>query len=157
MFPHVDLFSSFFKNFNPNNTNVHMRLMMKTSMNNIIKKEKCKDLNVESCWTFEFIIFNMKTFVLKVVVCVIWEKKKINTFVTYNFQNIIPLIFFVWFFKFHHLIKEFAKFQWRAPNSRGKTHLRVSQSQVTESWDSEARSRLPTLERGRGSSWEPMD
>jgi hypothetical protein len=71
MFPHVDLFSSFFKNFNPNNTNVHMRLMMKTSMNNIIKKEKCKDLNVESCWTFEFIIFNMKTFVLKVVVCVI--------------------------------------------------------------------------------------
>jgi hypothetical protein len=44
---------------------------MKTSMNNIIKKEKCKDLNVESCWTFEFIIFNMKTFVLKVVVCVI--------------------------------------------------------------------------------------
>jgi hypothetical protein len=35
--------------------------------------------------------------------------------------------------------------------------LRVSQSQVVKSWDSEARSRLPTLERGRGSSWEPRD
>ncbi len=47
--------------------------------------------------------------------------------------------------------------QWRAPKSRGETHLRVSQSQVAESWDSEARSRLPTLDRGRGSSWEPRD
>jgi hypothetical protein len=47
--------------------------------------------------------------------------------------------------------------KWRAPKSRGETHLRVSQSQVAESWDSEARSRLPTLERGRGSSWEPRD
>jgi len=37
---------------------------------------------------------------------------------------------------------------WRAPKSRGETHLRVSQSQVTESWDLEARSRLPTLKRG---------
>jgi hypothetical protein len=46
-------------------------------------------------------------------------------------------------------------FYWRAPKSRGETHLRVSQSQVVESWDLEARSRLPTLERGRGSSWEP--
>jgi len=46
---------------------------------------------------------------------------------------------------------------WRAPKSRGETHLRVSQSQVAESWDLEARSRLPTLERGRGSSWEPRD
>jgi hypothetical protein len=46
---------------------------------------------------------------------------------------------------------------WRAPKSRGETHLRVSQSQVAESWDSEARSRLPILERGRGSSWEPWD
>jgi hypothetical protein len=35
--------------------------------------------------------------------------------------------------------------------------LRVSQSQVAESWDLEARSRLPTLERGRGSSWERRD
>ncbi len=41
---------------------------------------------------------------------------------------------------------------WRAPKSRGETHLRVSQSQVAESWDLEARSQLPTLERGRGSS-----
>jgi hypothetical protein len=48
-------------------------------------------------------------------------------------------------------------FSWRAPKSRGETHLRVSQSQVAESWDLEARSRLPTLERGRGSSWEPRD
>jgi hypothetical protein len=46
---------------------------------------------------------------------------------------------------------------WRAPKSRGETHLRVSQSQVAESWDSEARSWLPTLERGGGSSWEPRD
>jgi hypothetical protein len=30
-------------------------------------------------------------------------------------------------------------------------------SQIAESWDLEARSRLPTLERGRGSSWEPRD
>jgi hypothetical protein len=35
--------------------------------------------------------------------------------------------------------------------------LRVSQSQIAESWDLEARSRLPTLERGRGLSWEPRD
>jgi hypothetical protein len=47
--------------------------------------------------------------------------------------------------------------QWRAPKSRGETHLRVSQNQVAESWDLVARSRLPTLERGRGSSWEPKD
>ncbi len=46
---------------------------------------------------------------------------------------------------------------WRAPKSRGETHLRVPQSQVAESWNLEARSRLPTLERGRGSSWEPKD
>ncbi len=46
---------------------------------------------------------------------------------------------------------------WRAPKSRGETHLRVSQSQVAESWDLEAHSRLPTLKRGRGSSWEPKD
>jgi hypothetical protein len=46
---------------------------------------------------------------------------------------------------------------WRTPKSWGETHLRVSQSQVAESWDSEARSRLPTLKRGRGSSWEPRD
>ncbi len=46
---------------------------------------------------------------------------------------------------------------WRAPKSRGETHLKVSQSQVAESWDLVARSRLPTLERGRGSSWEPRD
>jgi hypothetical protein len=46
---------------------------------------------------------------------------------------------------------------WCAPKSRGETHLRVSQSQVAESWDSEACSRLPTLERGRGSNWEPRD
>jgi hypothetical protein len=50
--------------------------------------------------------------------------------------------------------KEFA---WRAPKSRGETHLRVSQSQVAESWDLVARSWLPTLERGKGSSWEPRD
>jgi hypothetical protein len=37
---------------------------------------------------------------------------------------------------------------WRAPKSRGETHLRVSQSQVAESWDLEARSRLPTLKKG---------
>jgi hypothetical protein len=43
---------------------------------------------------------------------------------------------------------------WRAPKSRGETHLRVPQSQVAESWDLEACSRLPTLGRGRGSSWE---
>ncbi len=48
-------------------------------------------------------------------------------------------------------------YAWRAPKSRGETHLRVSQSQVAESWDLEAHSRLPTLERGRGSSWEPKD
>jgi hypothetical protein len=47
--------------------------------------------------------------------------------------------------------------KWRAPKSRSETHLRVPQSQVAESWDLEARSRLPTLERGRGSSWEPWD
>ncbi len=46
---------------------------------------------------------------------------------------------------------------WRAPKSQGETHLRDSQSQVAKSWDLEARSRLPTLERGRGSSWEPRD
>jgi len=47
--------------------------------------------------------------------------------------------------------------QWRALKSRGETHWRVSQSQVAESWDLVARSRLPTLERGRRSSWEPRD
>jgi hypothetical protein len=57
-----------------------------------------------------------------------------------------PLI--VYFFPLH---------KWRAPKSRGETHLKVPQSQVTESWDLEAHSRLPTLERGRGSSWEPKD
>jgi hypothetical protein len=46
---------------------------------------------------------------------------------------------------------------WCAPKSRGETHLRVSQNQVAESWDLEARSRLPILKRGRGSSWEPRD
>jgi hypothetical protein len=46
---------------------------------------------------------------------------------------------------------------WRAPKSRGETPLRVSQSQVAESWDLVACSRLPTLKRGRGSSWEPRD
>jgi hypothetical protein len=46
---------------------------------------------------------------------------------------------------------------WHAPKSRGETHLRISQSQVAESWDLEARSRLPTLKRGRGSSWKPRD
>jgi hypothetical protein len=30
-----------------------------------------------------------------------------------------------------HLVLE----KWRAPKSRGETHLRVSQSQVAESWD----------------------
>jgi hypothetical protein len=54
---------------------------------------------------------------------------------------------------FHPIVKHL----WLAPKSRGETHLRVSQSQVTESWDLEARYRLPTLERGRGSSWEPRD
>jgi len=49
------------------------------------------------------------------------------------------------------------KLCWRAPKSRGETHLRVPQSQIAESLDSEARSRLPTLERGRGSNWEPRD
>jgi hypothetical protein len=47
--------------------------------------------------------------------------------------------------------------RWRAPKSRGETHLKVSQSQVAESWDLEARSRLSTLEWGIGSSWEPRD
>jgi hypothetical protein len=51
----------------------------------------------------------------------------------------------------------FRHLQWRTPKSRGETHLRVSQSQVAESWDLVARSRLPTLKRGRGSSWEPRD
>jgi hypothetical protein len=46
---------------------------------------------------------------------------------------------------------------WRAPKSRGETHLSVSQSQVAKSWDLVACSRLPTLKRGRGSSWEPRD
>jgi hypothetical protein len=45
----------------------------------------------------------------------------------------------------------------RAPKSRGETHLRVPQSQVTKSRNLEARSRLPTLERGRGLNWEPRD
>jgi hypothetical protein len=39
---------------------------------------------------------------------------------------------------------------WRAPKSWGETHLGVSQSQVAESWDLEARSQLPTLERVEG-------
>jgi hypothetical protein len=47
--------------------------------------------------------------------------------------------------------------KWRAPKSRGETHLRAPQNQVVKSWDLEARSRLPTLERSRGSSWEPRD
>jgi hypothetical protein len=46
---------------------------------------------------------------------------------------------------------------WRAPKSQGETPFRIPQSQVAESWDLEARSRLSTLERGRGSSWEPRD
>jgi hypothetical protein len=47
--------------------------------------------------------------------------------------------------------------EWHAPKSRGETHLKVPQSQVAENWDLEGHSRLPTLERGRGSSWEPRD
>jgi hypothetical protein len=39
----------------------------------------------------------------------------------------------------------------------GWTHLRVHQMSSCGSWDRRARSRLPTLERGRGSSWEPRD
>jgi len=39
----------------------------------------------------------------------------------------------------------------------GWNPLKVSQSQVAESWDLVARSRLPILKRGRGSSWEPKD
>ncbi len=35
--------------------------------------------------------------------------------------------------------------------------LEVHQCEVAESWDRKARSRLPTLKRGRGSSWEPRD
>jgi hypothetical protein len=62
---------------------------------------------------------------------------------------------------FHFWIMEHGSFLfqpiWRAPKSRGETHLRVSQSQVAEIWNLEARSRFPTLERGRGSSWEPRD
>jgi hypothetical protein len=46
---------------------------------------------------------------------------------------------------------------WRAPKSWGETHLRVPQNQVAKSWDLGARSRLPTLKKGRGSSWEPRD
>jgi hypothetical protein len=44
---------------------------------------------------------------------------------------------------------------WRTPKSRGETHLRVSQSQVAKSWDLEAHSWLPTLERGRGRVGSP--
>ncbi len=39
----------------------------------------------------------------------------------------------------------------------GWTHLRVHQMSSCGSWDRRARSRLPTLERGTGSSWEPRD
>jgi hypothetical protein len=39
----------------------------------------------------------------------------------------------------------------------GWTHLRVHQCEIAESWDRRVRSRLPTLKRGRGSSWEPRD
>jgi hypothetical protein len=39
----------------------------------------------------------------------------------------------------------------------GWTHSRVHQMSSCGSWDQRARSRLLTLERGRGSSWEPMD
>jgi len=39
----------------------------------------------------------------------------------------------------------------------GETHLRVSQNQVVENCDLTACSQLPTLKRGRGSSWEPRD
>ncbi len=46
---------------------------------------------------------------------------------------------------------------WRAPKSRGETHLRVSQNQVAENWDLEARSRLTTLEGVEGSCWESRD
>jgi hypothetical protein len=56
-----------------------------------------------------------------------------------------------------HIRKTFHFHDWRAPKSRGETHLKVPQSQVTKSWNLEARSWLPTLERGRGSSWEPRD
>jgi hypothetical protein len=39
----------------------------------------------------------------------------------------------------------------------GWTHLRVHQSKVAESWNLKARSRLSTLERGRGSIWKTQD
>jgi hypothetical protein len=52
---------------------------------------------------------------------------------------------------------DFGVILWRVPKSRGETHSRVPQSQVAKSWDLEARSRFPTLKRGRGSSWEPRD
>ncbi len=39
----------------------------------------------------------------------------------------------------------------------GWTHLRVHQMSSCGSWDRRARSRLPTLERGRGLSWKPRD
>ncbi len=41
--------------------------------------------------------------------------------------------------------------------SPGVNPLEVHQCEVAESWVLGARSQLPTLEKGRGSSWEPRD
>jgi hypothetical protein len=80
-----------------------------------------------------------------------------RTFYTSQTKTDLNLIQVQWGIWEEQLIEPEIQRPWRAPKSRGETHLRVSQSQVAESWDLVARSWLPTLERGRGSSWEPRD
>jgi len=46
---------------------------------------------------------------------------------------------------------------WRAPKTRGWNPKWGSHKVKLRNWNLVARSPLPTLERGRGSSWEPRD
>jgi hypothetical protein len=70
--------------------------------------------------------------------------------------------FFGWDFILRHGAYQWSSFlrrrpSWRAPKWRCETHLRVSQNQGCKNCDLAARSRLLTLEKGRGSSWELRD
>ncbi len=83
-----------------------------------------------------------------------WVREKDEKLQNIHIEKQITLITILKHSKFKNFIKYTI---WRAPKSRGETHLKVSQSQVAESWDLVARSWLPTLKRGRGPSWEPRD
>jgi hypothetical protein len=58
---------------------------------------------------------------------------------------------------YHKNLLYFTTIWWRAPKSQGWNPKWGSHKVKLRNWNLVARSRLPTLERGRGSSWEPRD